>query len=219
MAKRATNRRRQPRLDVPTVEEQSPGARNAVDFVQRRHDMLDKSRSFGTVTGDFFVDGKRVHYEVGQGPGRLSKLYDNELRRIYREGERENEEAEAGRRNKPRQAAPPASDEEEKMPAPPEQDFADPDDEDDDEREEAPPPMQGVRTDTSVQFVDGVDSGDDVNLSAWALYQVQYRFALVRQAIDERYHRAGLANEAEARDFLIEVGLVSGAEVEAASKG
>lgn len=213
MAKRV-NARRKPRLDVQTVESDNPKVAKAVDFVARRRDILDKSRSFGVVTGNFMVEGKRVAYEVGQGTGKPSKLYDNDMQRIYREGE---EAAEEARRAPQRAASTPKDEEPAQIPNPaPRPDYADPDDDDDDEREEAPPPLVGVAPrgeDRSVQFVD--DDDKEVNLTAWALGQAKYRFALVRQAIAERYHRE-ITNEPDALDFLIGEGLVRGEEVQAA---
>lgn len=222
MAKRP-NRRQRPNLAVQTFEDSNPNVRKAVDFVERKHDMLDKSRAFGVVTGNEMIDGKRIAYEVGQGPGRLSKLYDNDLMRLYRPGEEEAEKAAAKKRQQRRPddlavggrstGASSAAEAAAELAA------QSNDDDDDDDNEESLPPMASV--DTSVQFVDSEDDGDEVNLAAWALGK-KYRFALVRQAISERYHRE-VANEPDALDFLIGEGLVRGEEVkaarEAASKG
>jgi hypothetical protein len=207
MAKRAY-KRRAPRLNVATVEDENPEVAKVVDRLDfRAHDVLDKSRPYGIVTGHEVVDGKTICYEVGQGRGRPSKLYDNECQRIYRPGEREAEQ-------KARAAAPPKRPQRpDPQPAPPPALESADDDNDDDE--EAAPPMQGVTVEaeeTSVQFIDGQD---EVNLTAWALGGVKYRFGLVRSAISDRYHRE-ITNETDALDFLIGEGLVRGEEVKAA---
>ena len=46
----------------------------------------------------------------------------------------------------------------------------------------------------------------DLNLSAWADHKVNYRFALIRQAIQDRYHLV-VKDEFEARDFLAGKGI------------
>lgn len=51
-----------------------------------------------------------------------------------------------------------------------------------------------------------------VNLYLWAKGEQNVRFALVRKAIEDRYHRS-VHNELDAREFLIDVKLVSVAEV------
>jgi hypothetical protein len=57
----------------------------------------------------------------------------------------------------------------------------------------------------------------DVNLTQWVLYQRSYRFAEVRKAIHVRYNRI-IPTEDEARNFLIDEGVVTEDQVRTAAR-
>lgn len=61
------------------------------------------------------------------------------------------------------------------------------------------------------------ETSGSVNLKQWAMGTANYRWALVRDAIQERYSRA-VHNEDDARDFLMEMKLVTGTEVRAGQR-
>ena len=190
MAKRQTRRK-------TAVQQESPSPPVAAP----RSDILDKSRPFGTITGEFFVRGKRVAYEVAIS-GHPSKLYGINYERIYRDDAEER--AGTVRRGRPPNAARVAN-----QPTPPNLDN----DEDDDT-----PPMQ--IPEELAGDIEGVETTSDgeVNLTAWAKGEVKYRFARVRDAISERYNRE-VTNEDDALETLMDAKVVTVADVKAGREG
>lgn len=185
MAKRAASRAR---LSVPTVQasdtkvDRTKAALDRIDRVEK----LDTSRPYGKVTGDYIVNGERIAFEQGQGRGKPSKLFNHERIRVYRDGEKPSP-LPPKRREEPvsRQPAPPV-------------DL-------DDEEEEMPPMV--AAGETAADIIEPDDDG--VNLVAWGERSANYRWALIREAIEARYGRV-VNDEAEARDFLQEEGIGAG---------
>ena len=62
--------------------------------------------------------------------------------------------------------------------------------------------------------IDGTEE-DGVNLAAWGRREVDYRYAVVRTAIEQRFHKV-IHNERDARDFLVEVKVITAADAKAA---
>ena len=62
--------------------------------------------------------------------------------------------------------------------------------------------------------IDGIDESG-VNLAAWGRREAQYRFAVVRTAIEQRFHKV-IHNERDARDFLVEVKIITASDAKAA---
>lgn len=174
------------RLETHSEESTNPVLKAQLDG-NSKLDRLDITRSYGEVTGAMSVvdvDGvsRLVRYEQKAGKGQPSRLYDHDRVRILRPGE--------SPAKTPIQAKADAA--EARAAAP------DEDDEDDD------PPM-----DLSAIMDDETagSSGDgEVNLTAWAEGLVKYRWAQIRNAIEERYGRV-VNDAAEARDFLAEQGV------------
>lgn len=71
----------------------------------------------------------------------------------------------------------------------------------------AQPPRGGAKADAPASPASG-DEGE-INLTAWALRQVRYPFAKVREAISQRYSKV-VTDEREAIGFLIEEKAVDG---------
>lgn len=206
MAKRPRTSRKSPNLAVKTVEETDERVRRVVDRSDyRRGDILDVTRrNVGKITGtpyeivDAFGKKRRAIYEVAMGKGKPSKLYDNELQRIYRPGE-----------------APSASDRAERAIAKsvPETrqrlDDRHPDEDPEDlaaDEEDAEMQLPDNAEEERVAVVDDAGGDDEVNLTAWAKGLVNYRFALVRDRIHERYGKM-CDTEGDAAEFLAEQGL------------
>lgn len=78
-------------------------------------------------------------------------------------------------------------------------------------RKEAELLDQGLEPETPDEEVESAG----VNLTQWALFQRNYRFAEVRKAIQTRYQRV-LPTEDEARSFLIDEGVVTEEKVRSA---
>jgi hypothetical protein len=59
------------------------------------------------------------------------------------------------------------------------------------------------------------EEAEGVNLAAWGRGAVKLRFAVIREAIDQRYHKV-IHNERDARDFLVEMKVITAAEAKSA---
>lgn len=184
-------RRPPPRLQTRTAESENPNLAKQI-ATQARRETLDMSRPYGVVTGNLVVEdaaGKQRNVAFEQKSpikGQPSRLYDPQKVRILRPGEKS--------------ALPPQNTLKEKADAAEPQTEPAPAPELDEDEEEDPPIDMG-------ELAASAEGGDgEVNLTAWAEGVVKYRWAQVRDAIEERYHRA-VNDPDEARDFLAENGI------------
>lgn len=201
MAKNA--RRASQRLKVQTADSDPEiGAAVArADAGWRRGEILDKTRPYGKVAGNYVVTDDKgrersVSFEQKTGRGKMPKLFDHEGVRIYRPGEARRDPLDHDGDGRKGGSVP----RRQRAPEP-----ADLDDEDDDDEEDLPPMVSIPAAAGSGPPIVDAEEGD-VNITAWAQDRVQYRFALVREAVLSRYGRE-CPTEKEACDFLLEQGV------------